>query len=325
MNVNREYADIVLRYPRNLMSTAEDIGSFPIGTDGRVVPLRALTDVAIAEEASGIHSENGRELYAIVGRKENSAEKTSDRGYLKVAESVLADWKSAHVLPTGINVVTEDAQVEVNDAIRQLSIAVGLSILMILFTLLFQMGSLANSLIVLVAIPLGFIGVLTSLTVFRSTLSLNSVLGVILLNGIAVANSIILVDFADRRFRDGLGAKEAVVGAAVHRLRPILITSLTTILGMLPVALGFGQGGRILQPLGIAVSGGLWFSMALTLFVVPALQYAWLGRAERREAAGRGVAKGRILRAVDRSKPAESEVGNPPPSANLPKAPEVSS
>ena len=325
MNVNREYADIVLRYPRNLMSTAEDIGSFPIGTDGRVVPLRALTDVSIAEEASGIHSENGRELYAIIGRKENSAEKTSDRGYLKTADAVLSEWRAAHALPAGINVVTEDAQVEVNDAIRQLSVAVGLSILMILFTLLFQMGSLVNSLIVLVAIPLGFVGVLTSLTVFGSTLSLNSVLGVILLNGIAVANSIILVDFADRRFREGHSAKDAVIGAAVHRLRPILITSLTTILGMLPVALGFGQGGRILQPLGIAVSGGLWFSMALTLFVVPALQYRWLRRAERRTAVGRGVAKGRVLRSRDRAQPTAPGLEISPPSANLPRAPEISS
>ncbi|MBS1960847.1 MAG: efflux RND transporter permease subunit [Bdellovibrionales bacterium] len=330
MNVNREYADIMLRYPRGLMKTAEELGSFPVGIDGKVVPLRALSDVRIEEEASGIHSENGRELYAIIGRKENSAEKTSDRGYLKVADSVLADWRASHALPSGINVVTEDAQVEVNDAIHQLTVAVALSIAMILLTLLFQMGSLANSLIVLVAIPLGFIGVLTSLLVFQSTLSLNSVLGVILLNGIAVANSIILVDFGDRRFREGMAPKEAVVGAAVQRLRPILITSLTTILGMLPVALGFGQGGRILQPLGIAVSGGLWFSMALTLFVVPALQYRWLSRGAGK-AAGKGVSKGRVLRTLGRAKDAPGEVPGltvpvaPPVSATMPRAPEVSS
>jgi HAE1 family hydrophobic/amphiphilic exporter-1 len=329
MNVNREYADIMLRYPRGLMTTAEDIGSFPIGMEGRVVPLRALSDVQIEEVASGIHSENGRELYSIMGRKENSAEKTSDRGYLKVADSVLDGWKSTHTLPNGITVTTEDAQVEVNDAIKQLSVAVGLSIVMIFLTLIFQMGSFMNSLIVLVAIPLGFIGVLTSLFVFQSTLSLNSVLGVILLNGIAVANSIILVDFADRRYREGMEAKEAVIGAAVQRLRPILITSLTTILGMLPVALGFGQGGRILQPLGIAVSGGLWFSMALTLFVVPALQYRFLSRQKAMPDAGRGVSKGKILRSSNRTggwtESGPESPGLTLPSANLPRAPEISS
>jgi HAE1 family hydrophobic/amphiphilic exporter-1 len=325
MNVNREYADIVLRYPPGLVTTAEDLGSFPIGVGGRVVPLRALTDVKIEEQASGIHRENGRELYAIVGRKENSAEKTSDRGYLKVADSVLGDWKAHHPLPPGVSVQTEDAQVEVNDAIRQLSVAVGLSIAMILLTLIFQMGSFMNSLIVLVAIPLGFIGVLSSLLVFQSTLSLNSVLGVILLNGIAVANSIILVDFGDRRYRAGMSPKEAVTGAAAQRLRPILITSLTTILGMLPVALGFGQGGRILQPLGIAVSGGLWFSMSLTLFIVPALQVAWLNRRANLET-GRGVWKGRVLRVLRRPSEAEGTAsGLSLPPLPLPKAPEISS
>jgi HAE1 family hydrophobic/amphiphilic exporter-1 len=140
-----------------------------------------------------------------------------------------------------------------------------------------------NSVLVLVAIPLGFIGVLISLFVFHSTLSLNSVLGVILLNGIAVANSIILVDFLKRLVDKGRHPAEAALEAATARLRPILMTSLTTGLGMLPVALGFGEGGKILQPLGIAVVGGLVFSVTTTLFIVPSLQVSYLTwRHERR-------------------------------------------
>jgi len=133
-----------------------------------------------------------------------------------------------------------------------------------------------NACLVLIAIPLGLIGALGALFVFRSTLSLNSILGVILLNGIAVANSIILVDFMKRLVDDGHTPAAAAVIAARKRLRPILITSLTTILGMLPIALGLGEGGKVLQPLGITVSGGLWVSMTLTLFVVPALQVKYL-------------------------------------------------
>ncbi|MEK6578285.1 MAG: efflux RND transporter permease subunit, partial [Bdellovibrionota bacterium] len=141
-----------------------------------------------------------------------------------------------------------------------------------------QFGSIVNAFLVLIAIPLGFIGVLLSLFIFQSTLSLNAALGVILLNGIAVANSIILVDFLKRLVDGGLPPMQAAIEAGQKRLRPILITSLTTILGMLPVALGYGEGGKILQPLGIAVSGGLWFSMALTLFIVPALQVSYLSK-----------------------------------------------
>jgi multidrug efflux pump subunit AcrB len=169
-----------------------------------------------------------------------------------------------------------------HEALKPLGFAVGLSIVLIFLTLVFQFGDIVSSLLVLVAVPLGFIGVLVSLWAFKSTLSLNSVLGVILLNGIAVANSIILVDFLKRLVDRGVSPEDAAVEAGRKRLRPILITSMTTILGMLPIALGMGDGGRILQPLGIAVSGGLWVSMGLTLFVVPALQVAWLRRRSAR-------------------------------------------
>ncbi|MCK6600130.1 MAG: efflux RND transporter permease subunit, partial [Bdellovibrionaceae bacterium] len=113
---------------------------------------------------------------------------------------------------------------------------------------------------------------LTSLTLFKSNLSLNSALGVILLNGISVANSIILVDFIKELKSRGLSPRKAAVEASKARLRPILMTSLTTVLGMLPIALGFGSGGKILQPLGISVAGGLWVSMLFTLYFVPTLQ-----------------------------------------------------
>ena len=173
-------------------------------------------------------------------------------------------------------VMIEDAQVELTDAIHQLTIAVSLSVLLIFLVMVFQFGNVMNSILVLVAIPLGFIGVIISLFVFRSTLSLNSMLGVILLNGLAVANSIILVDFLQRKVKEGFAPHVAAVEVAQVRLRPILMTSLTTGLGMLPVAFGFGEGGKILQPLGIAVAGGLGFSVVTTLFIVPALQVSWL-------------------------------------------------
>ncbi len=98
------------------------------------------------------------------------------------------------------------------------------------------------------------------------------------MNGIAVANSIILVDFMERLVEEGLHPRVAAVVAAKKRLRPILITSLTTILGMLPIALGMGEGGKILRPLGLAVSGGLWVSMLLTLIAIPILEAWYLER-----------------------------------------------
>jgi HAE1 family hydrophobic/amphiphilic exporter-1 len=279
LEVETRLTDIYMRYPEASVAAAEDIGALPIGVGAKLVPLKALAEVTVDTVPPSVHREDGHELFSVYG------EMTEDRkpeagAALERARKLIDGWKSGSRLP--VTVTFEDAEKDLHEALRQLAVAVGLSILLIFLTLVIQFGSVANAMLVLVAVPLGFIGVLGSLLVFRSTLSLNSALGVILLNGIAVANSIILVDFLKRLVDQGMAPAQAAVEAGRRRLRPILITSLTTILGMMPIALGVGEGGRILQPLGIAVSGGLWVSMALTLFLVPGLQVSFLEWRSRR-------------------------------------------
>ena len=297
-----ETMNVRLRYPLNYVTNTEELASLPVGIGDRIVPLKALATVALEKIRPSIYRENGRELYIVDARgKEDEAKQTAES--VKKAEQLVKDWPkvlqeirekrksmtdeavvsgttsaagSGASIDQGPTLVLEDAQIELTDAIRQLAIAVSLSILLIFLVMVFQFGSIMNSLLVLVAIPLGFIGVVISLFVFQSTLSLNSMLGVILLNGLAVANSIILVDFLQKKVKEGVAPRQAAIEVAKVRLRPILMTSLTTGLGMLPVAFGFGEGGKILQPLGIAVAGGLGFSVITTLFIVPSLQVAWL-------------------------------------------------
>jgi HAE1 family hydrophobic/amphiphilic exporter-1 len=277
-------ASVNLHYPQQYVKTPEDIGSLPVGASGKLLPLRGLVQVSIESAKPLIYRENGREMFQIIGRNNSSSNgKSADKSYLKKAADLADTWKKEDAKKTGDrpSIIFEEADKDLNDALKQLSVAIGLSVLLIFITLVVQFGSFMNALLVMVAIPLGLIGVIASLFVFRSTLSLNSALGVILLNGISVANSIILVDFQKKLFDQGLSPYEAALEAGKKRLRPILITSLTTILAMLPVALGLGEGGRILQPLGIAVAGGLWVSMGFTLFVVPALQVAYLKKQTR--------------------------------------------
>ena len=292
--------DVYLRYPEGMTSSAEDLASLPVGVGSKIVPLKALASVAIEDSDPTLYREDERELFVISGRKQQADGIADvDKG-LAISEKTIGDWRAHEGLTTGQvpgspgaarpTAYLEDAQIDLHEALRELGTAVALSIALIFLTLVVQFGSFMNALLVLVAVPLGFIGVLTALFVFRSTLSHNSVLGVILLNGIAVANSIILVDFLRRLVDQGMDPLEAAVTAGKKRLRPILITSLTTILGMLPIAIGMGEGGRILQPLGIAVSGGLWVSMGLTLFVVPALQVSYLSFSSRRSARGNAEA-----------------------------------
>ncbi|MBI4405186.1 MAG: efflux RND transporter permease subunit [Deltaproteobacteria bacterium] len=280
--MNNQLTPIVIAYPRGELSTYEDVAALPLGINSKLIPLKALASVKLSEVRPTIFRKDGRELYLTKAR-ENMGEEYKAKASLAKAQVLVADWQKTRSKSgnSTVSVAFEDPAKDMNEAIHQLGIAVGLSVLLIFLTLLIQFGSVAEPLLVLVSVPLGFIGVFVSLFVFRSTLSLNSVLGIILLNGIAVANSIILVDFIKRLVGEGISAKEAALQAARKRLRPILITSLTTILGMLPVAFGFGEGGKILQPLGIAVSGGLWVSTLLTLFLVPALHVSYLEWCQR--------------------------------------------
>jgi multidrug efflux pump subunit AcrB len=124
--------------------------------------------------------------------------------------------------------------------------------------------------VILLAVPLSLVGVGTALWVTQTPLSAPVLLGVILLAGIVVNNSILLVEYAEQyRKHPGMTIEQAVIDAGAVRLRPILMTTLTTLLGMTPLALGLGEGTEMMQPLAIAVVGGLSISTVLTLLVVP--------------------------------------------------------
>jgi HAE1 family hydrophobic/amphiphilic exporter-1 len=272
---------IYLRMPKERSQSVEAISSLPVGFEGRLIPVGALARVSIQEKEPPIYRENQRALSLLEGKLKKVNAHFSDERREKARAAVAAyreKMAASNDVPKADNplVIEGQGDQELQDALEQLKWAVLISIALIFLTMVLQLGDIVHSLLVLVAIPLGIIGVIISLAVFRSTLSLNSGLGTILLNGIAVANSIILVDFIRKQCALGRGALEATVSASAARLRPILMTSLCTVLGMFPVALGLGEGGKTLQPLGIAVCGGLWVSMSLTLYLVPCLQYQYL-------------------------------------------------
>ena len=260
-----------LRTTSGIVSNIEDVKAFPIGVNNRVVPLSAYADVHYGGIEPKIFRLNQAEQNVIEGQVGVNTKATNQevRAY-SIAEKIIAQSKGE------IAMEKNDAHEELTQSLSQLERAIGLSVLLIFITMILLFGDIASALLVLVSIPLGLIGVVSSLWIFQSTVSLNSVLGVILLNGISVANSIILVDFMKRKIAEGIPPKAAALLAAQARVRPILMTSLTTILGMLPIAIGLGEGGKILQPLGIAVCGGLWCSLILSLLIVPTLQVAYL-------------------------------------------------
>lgn len=286
INIDGDTFPVRLNFPQGTVSSMEDLMALPVGVGNKILPFKALSDVKLVQSKPRIYRENGRDIVVIMAKEKKGDESKKDAS-LAAAKKLVANYDNKDTSYLGLTTKPqfyfEDADKDLNGALKQLTGAIAMSILLIFLTLLLQFGSFTHTMIVLLAVPLGIMGVLGSLYIFSSTLSLNSALGIILLNGIAVANSILLVDFIKKLVDEGMVPLEAAVLAGKKRLRPILITSLTTILGMLPIAMGSGEGGKILQPLGIAVSGGLWFSTLLTLFLVPMFEVMYLDWKRSRE------------------------------------------
>jgi HAE1 family hydrophobic/amphiphilic exporter-1 len=146
-----------------------------------------------------------------------------------------------------------------------------------------QYESFLDPLIVMISVPLAAIGVLTTLYITSTTLNLQSFIGCIMLGGIVVNNAILLVDQAGRLQREGLSVVEAVAEAGRRRLRPILMTTLTTVLALLPLALGIGEGADAQAPLARAVVGGLTASTLITLVLIPVV-YSLVHRKKEKNA-----------------------------------------
>ena len=143
--------------------------------------------------------------------------------------------------------------------------------MLIYLVLAAQFESFRDPFIIILTVPMSVAGALLSLKLTGQTLNVFSQIGIIMLIGIVTKNGILIVEFANQRKAAGLGKVEAVLDAALARFRPILMTSLATVFGILPIALSVGSSGGSRQSMGIAVVGGLVFSGLLTLFVVPAV------------------------------------------------------
>ena len=152
----------------------------------------------------------------------------------------------------------------------QIFIALGTAILLMYLILVLQFGSFVDPLAILVSLPLSLIGVMLSLSIAHQTINIMSMIAIILLAGIVAKNAILLIDFAKwAREKAGMPLREALIEAGAIRLRPILMTTFALIAGMIPVALGRGEGGQFRAPLGVAVIGGVLTSTMLTLIVIP--------------------------------------------------------
>lgn len=155
-----------------------------------------------------------------------------------------------------------------------------LALVLIFLILAAQFESFVDPFIIMITVPLALAGAVLSLSLFNQTINIFSQIGIIMLIGLVTKNGILIVEFANKKREEGLNKIDSVISASAARLRPILMTTLATALGALPIAMAFGSAGKSRIPLGIVIIGGLLFALILTLFVVPAL-YSYISRKKR--------------------------------------------
>jgi multidrug efflux pump subunit AcrB len=261
---NDEY-DVRVRLPREKFTSPEDLGAIAL-FPGRGAPvyLRDVADVRLGTGPTSILRVNQNRQLRVTGDVDDAVASVG---------TVTGDVRKALAgmeLPEGYAILYGGEEQAARENQRNLLIVTLLAVFLVFVVMAIQYESLTDPLAILVSIPLSLIGVGVLLWITGTPLSAPAMLGVILLAGIVVNNAILLVQYVEIARREhGLSMEEAVVEAGAVRLRPILMTTTTTVFGMLPLALGLGEGSELMQPLAIAVVGGLTVSTLLTLLVVP--------------------------------------------------------
>ena len=188
-------------------------------------------------------------------------------------------------LPPNIRVNVRGLVVTMQSSFRSFGFGLLLSVLLVYLILVAQFSSFIDPFLIVLAVPTGLIGVMLTLAFTDTSLNVQSLMGIVMLVGMVVSNSILIVDFANRLRAEGRGLREAVSHSCRIRLRPILMTSLATVVGLLPMALKLETGSEAYAPLARVIIGGLTASVALTIFVVPAAYLLVYGHSGLSEAA----------------------------------------
>ena len=258
---------IVVRLAEKDRGQVADVGKLTINPGGDTpIPLNSIAKLTVGEGPSEIRRIDGKRVALVqanigagsLGTAVDAAKRTLDQGI---------DWPGyMRFFITGQNEEWERSR-------TSLYLALGLSLFLVYVIMASQFESLVQPFIIMFTIPMAFVGTVLGLKMLGINLSVVVFLGMIMLAGIVVNNAIVLVDYANTLRGRGLALREAIIQAGCVRLRPILMTTATTVLGLLPMALGLGDGAEIRTPMAVAVICGLLTSTVLTLLVIPTIYY----------------------------------------------------
>jgi HAE1 family hydrophobic/amphiphilic exporter-1 len=255
---------VAVQYPENQVKSVQDLKAMPLRAPNLKLPtyLNQVADISpILTPTEVDHYQLQRTIDVYV------APSGEDLG--KPAKEI-SKIVAATLLPPNIRVNIRGLVTTMQSSFRSFGFGLLLAVLLVYLVLVAQFASFIDPFLIILAVPTGIIGVILTLAFTDTTLNVQSLMGIVMLTGMAVSNSILIVDFANRLRAEGRNVRDAVAHSCRIRLRPILMTSLATIVGLLPMALKLETGSEAYSPLARVIIGGLIASVILTIFVVPA-------------------------------------------------------
>ena len=260
-----ETRDVEIRFPREARARTADLESVPLVIQSAQGPVTLpLGQVATIERSLGPAAINRLDRERVINVEAN----TQGLPLTEVVAGITQRLQSVPI-PNGYTVSQGGETEDQTEVFGRILFALGVAVMLMYLILVVQFGSFLDPLAIMLSLPLSLIGVMLGLLMTGNTLNIMSMIGVILLMGIVAKNAILLIDFAKWSKEKGLPRREALIEAGAIRLRPIMMTTVALIAGMLPVALGSGEGAQFRAPLGIAVIGGVITSTLLTLVAIP--------------------------------------------------------
>lgn len=289
--------DVVIRYDTDEVNYLTDLKNLTVTSAyGTQVPLSDIATVTMDESATTIMRENQKNYITINA----NAEGMSGSEAQKLVQDAMADFE----LPDGCHYEFGGMMEMMNESFSSLTTAMIVAVLLVYMIMASQFESLRYPFIVMFSMPLAITGAILGLLITGNTITMPAMMGFVMLIGMVVNNGIVLVDYTNQLMDRGMNCYDALTTAGPRRLRPILMTTLTTVLGMLPMALATSEGSEMMQALAVAVIFGLSLSTVVTLIFIPVL-YMWMNERKRKanaRKAAKRIAKNAKLHAEELAK-----------------------
>jgi len=270
---------VTVQYPENQVKSIEDLKAMPLRAPNLKMPtyLNQVADVVPILTPTEVDHYQLQRVVDVYVAPTGEDIGTPSRG--------IQDIINKTNLPSNIRVNVRGLVVTMQDSFKSFGIGLILAVLLVYLILVAQFSSFVDPFLIVLAVPTGIVGVILTLALTGTTLNIQSLMGIVMLQGMVVSNSILIVDFANVLRSEGHNLRDAVVHSCRIRLRPILMTSLATVVGLLPMAFKLETGSEAYAPLARVIIGGLLTSIVLTIFVVPAAYLIMYRRREERAAA----------------------------------------